>query len=81
MKATLINLKWDYNKSEGEIKTLTTFNGSDSIIQLDFLSDCIYELQQLHDQLFQREVEISGTSHVLEVLGITKQLTDKESKA
>lgn len=77
----MISLKWDYNKGEGEVKRLTTFNSVDRITRLDFLTDCIYELQKLHDEIFSEEVKSTGTTHVLDVLGITKQLNPKGDKA
>ena len=79
-KKTWISLKWDDNKGEGELKIAEGFENIHRVTQLDFLSDCIYELQKLHDQIFFREVKDAGTSDVLEALGITKQLTDKEDK-
>jgi hypothetical protein len=79
-KRTLISLKWDDNKGEGELKIAEGFENIHRVTQLDFLSDCIYDLQKLHDQIFFREVEDAGTSNVLEALGLTKQLTDKKDK-
>jgi hypothetical protein len=79
-KKTWISLKWDDNRGEGELKIAEGFENIHRVTQLDFLSDCIYDLQKLHDQIFFREVEDAGTSNVLEALGITKQLTDTEDK-
>jgi len=79
-KKTWISLKWDDNRGEGELKIAEGFENIHRVTQLDFLSDCIYDLQKLHDQIFFREVEDAGTSTVLEALGITKQLTDTEDK-
>jgi hypothetical protein len=80
-KATMISLKWDYKAGEGELKKFDAFNSVDRITRLDFLTDCIHELQQLHDQIFFDEIKATGTTRVLDLLGITKQLTDKENKA
>ena len=79
-KRTLISLKWDDNKGEGELKIAEGFEGLHPITQLDFLSDCIYGLQKLHDAIFEKDATRIGSTHILETLGLTKQLTDKGDK-
>jgi len=79
-KKTWISLKWDDNKGEGELKIAEGLENMHPITQLDFLSDCIYELQKMHDAIFEKDAVRVGSTHILEALGITKQLTDKEDK-
>jgi hypothetical protein len=80
-KRTLISLKWDDNKGEGELKIAEGFENVNPITQLDFLSDCIYELQKMHDAIFEKDATRIGSTHILEALGLAKQLTDKGDKA
>ena len=81
MSINMINLKWSYNKGEGAVKKLSSFEGADPITQLDFLNDCIYELQKMHDEIFDKDAARVGSTHILEALGLAKQLTDKGDKA
>ena len=80
-KRTLISLKWDENKGEGELKIAEGFEGLHPITQLDFLTDCIYDLQKLHDAIFEKDATRIGSTHILEALGLAKQLTDKSGKS
>ena len=55
MKTTLIQLRWDDNKGEGEIKKVPYFDEIHVVTKLDFLQDCIAELKDLYDCLLTKE--------------------------
>ena len=55
MKTTLIQLRWDDNEGEGTIKKAPYFDELHVVTKLDFLQDCIAELNDLYDGLLTKE--------------------------
>jgi hypothetical protein len=55
MKTTFIQLRWDDNKGEGEIKKVPYFDEIHVVTKLDFLQDCIVDLSDLYDSLLTKE--------------------------
>lgn len=53
----LINLVWNSQSEEGEIKLSKDFNDCDRVLQLDALSDWIVELQGLYNKILENPIE------------------------
>jgi len=58
MRVNAINLKWDDVKGEGVVKTLSYFDTAHYVTKLDLLQDCIYDLQNLYDEIILADKNI-----------------------
>ena len=69
----MILLKWNNEIEEGVIKVHPTFNKVDPILQMDCLTDWIFELQKLHDEIFDATAQKTKGIDVLNALGLVRQ--------
>jgi len=53
----LIDLHWNTNKGEGCVKYTKAFEKEDWIVQLDMLQDCIFDLTEKYNEIFDKPDE------------------------
>jgi len=73
----MIALKWDSKIEEGVIKVNPEFKKADPILQMDCLTDWIFELQKFHDEIFDATAQKKKGIDVLKALGLVRQRGDK----
>ena len=73
----MISLKWNAKTEEGIIKVDSSFSKSDPIVQMDCLIDWIFELQKLHDEIFDATAKKTKGIDVLNALGLVRQRGNK----
>jgi len=47
----LINLNWSYHKGEGNVGYTKDFYKANTVVQLDMLQDCIFDLTNKYDEI------------------------------
>jgi hypothetical protein len=80
MKLNMLTLKWNDELGVGSVGILAPYKDADYITKLDFLTDCIYDLQKLHDAIFEErrlKRPDTDTTALFEALGWAEQLTKK----